>query len=388
MVDNRIFIYSGNHGKPDGIEDYLMIFENVLGSKGFQIEVSNQLHENAINIIIDEFTNYSENKKIIAFRKDNPNNICIFVLTEFVEKKFGVESFNNFGGIFDAASIALINVYLRLKRDDFPSVRLKDFVLLLLFSPILGAYFLADYIKYKALRLFRKNAVHPVGNFLKKQYSLFYFHMRYLGLKTLLKYADAIITSHEFIIQGYEKFDINGKKLNFLGVIYSEFNKNQVLDSLMIGKKLYIEITGSITLYRQNFLNTINYYISLMGLNKVFGLCKALPFSFLKEKVNRAAYSLHPPQTPDWKYCSPTRIYRAVAIEHNLPILTKHFSQNPIEDVCLIMENHYSLIKMIEMYFNRQIMLDFIEPRIETYNNIVKQRNAIIVKSLKAIGSK
>lgn len=66
-MDSRLFIYTGNHGKQDGIEDYLTLCKNVFGSRGFQVEVSTTLHINSTNIIIDEFTNYIENKSIAAF---------------------------------------------------------------------------------------------------------------------------------------------------------------------------------------------------------------------------------------------------------------------------------------------------------------------------------
>lgn len=387
-MDNRLFIYSGNHGKQEGIEDYFTLFKNILGSRGLQVEMSSTLHANSTNIIIDEFTNYIENGQIAEFRKNNPNNRCVYVLTEFAERKFGVESLNHFGGVVDSAIIALINVYLRLSRNDFTPVRVRDYATLLLHTPVLATYFSVATVKFIVLRLLGKNAPNPASNFLGKHHHLFYFHMRYLGLKAHLKYADAVISSHELIMPGFKNdLGVDGQKLHFLGVIYPEFNKQHVLDSLMAGKELFIEVTGSVTKYRQKWMSRINFQLKLLGIHNVFSSCQALPFSLLTKgkHIKRAAYSLHPPQTRNWKYASPTRIYRALEVDNNLPVLTTHFAQNPIEDVCFILRDRYSLEKMAEMFFNRKAMLNFVGPRIETYNEIVKQRNDVLTQALRTL---
>lgn len=390
-MDCPLFIYIGNHGKQEGVEDYLALLKKVLDSRGFQVEVSSTLRTNSINIIIDEFTNYIENCRIAEFRKNNPNNQCVFLLTEFAERKFGVESFNHFGGLFDSAFIALINVCLRLLRDDFASVRISDFAVLLLYSPVLAIYSLAVFPKYITFKLLRRKLPgRRAKDFFSSHHRLIYFHMRYLGLKAHLKYADAVISSHDLIMPGFEEdFGVDGQKLQFLGVIYPELNKQHILESLMVGKKLFIEITGSVTKYRRKWINRINLRLKLLGINNVFGKCKALPFSCLASVSGkppiRAAYSLHPPQTRNWKYCSPMRIYRALEIDHNLPVLTKHFAHHPIEDVTLLLKDWGSLVEMADMFHNKDAMLHFMETKIQTYNEIVKQRNDILAQSLKTL---
>jgi hypothetical protein len=362
----------------------------VLGSRGFDVRPSSALHANATNIIIDEFTNYIENRRIAVFRKDNPNNRCVFVLTEFAERKYGIESLNHFGGIVDAALIALFNVYLRLSRDDFPSARRVDFATLFMHSPVLALYLPMFCAKCIALGLLSKNAINPSGDFLRTHHRLIYFHMRYLGLKAHLQYADAVISSHELIVKGFaQDLGADGQKLTFLGVIYPEFNKQRVLKALVTGKKLYLEITGSVTRYRQKWINWLNGRINVLGIRNVFGLCAAIPFSLpaADKPANRAAYSLHPPQTRNWKYCSPTRIYRALEIDKSLPVLTKNFSQNPIEDVCFLLKDQDSLVELADLFFNREALLDLTGRRIETYNGIAKQRNDKLVQSLKTNGA-
>lgn len=384
-MDHRFFIYTANHGKQDGIEDYLTLIKNVLGSRGFQVEVSSTLRTDGTNIIIDEFTNCIENRRIAEFRKNNPERRCVLVLTEFWERKFGVESFNHFGGLFDSATIALFNVYLRMFRNDFPAIRIRDMAALLLQSPVLIAHGAITLMKYLALKLTGKKVASPVAYFLRRHHRLIYFHMRYLGLMAHLCYADAVIASHEAITRGFSgAIDIPKGKLKFLGVVYPELDEQNILGSLMKQKNPFVEITGSITSNRLKWVNRLNNLIELSGIHDVFGLTKPLPFSLLSsgEKFERAAYSLHPPQTKNWPYCSPTRIYRALQVDHNLPVLTKHFGQNPIEDVCFILKDQRSVLEMLEMYSDRTAMLNFVTPRIRKYNEIVKQRNDFLVKSL------
>ncbi len=389
-MGRRLFIYTGNHGKQEGILDYLTLLESVLGSRGFQVEASPTLRANSTNIIIDEFTNYIENRRIAEFRRSNLNNRCVFILTEFAECTLGVESLNHFGGLLNTATIALFNVSLRWSRQDFPAVRVRDFAALLLYSPILAGYFLTILVGYIARRLLGRNARNPVGEFLCRHHRLIYFHMRYLGLKAHLAYADAIISSHELIMNGFsEDRGIDGRKLKHLGVLYPQLAEEFALESLMVGKQLHVEITGSVSKFRKRWMKWVDFRVNLLGLNNVIGPCRSLQFSLLapSRQCERAAYSLHPPQSRSWPYCSPMRIYRALLADRNVPVLTKNFSQHPIEDVCLLLKDPSSFVALVEMFFNRESLRDFMSPRLKTYNAIAKQRNDILSKLLEAVGS-
>ena len=426
-MGRRLFIYTGNHGKQGGIEDYVSLLKHVLGARGFQVETSPTLRANSLNIIIDEFTNYIENRRIAKFCRSNLNNRCVFILTEFATCRLGVESFNHFGGLLDTAIIALCNVSLRWFRQDFPAVRIRDLAVLLLCSPILAGYFLTILVQYAALRLLARdrrcpvkeslarydrliysqlrlgraygcpllqmlkgNRRSPVGEFLFRHHRLIYFHMRYLGLKAHLECADAVISSHELIMHGFgEDRGIDGQKLKHLGAIYPQFDEEFVLERLMVGKKLHVEITGSLSKFRRKWMTRINRYIQVLGLNHVIGKCRALQFSLLESSRlhERAAYSLHPPQSRSWPYCSPTRIYRALVVDRNVPVLTRHFAQHPIEDVCLLLKDASTFVAMIEMFSNKEALRDFVGPKIKTYNAVVGPRNDALSKLLETVGS-
>lgn len=386
--DKYLNLYTGNHGRPDGIEDYVVLISKLMGDRGMPVKVSSTLDPHAVNLIIDEFTNYVENHRIAVFRKANPDSQIVIVLTEFVERKWGVESFNHFGNGFDAAAIALFDVYLRVIRDDLGRVGVSTLLKLFCFLPLLILQMVPDTVKFVFGRLIGKRIPHPVAKYLQTHHQTIYFHMRYLGMKACLRYANAVVASHEKIIEGFANdVGADGKPLRYFGVLYPELNERDVLDKLMIGKKLFIEITGSVTRYRQKWIERINRQLISLGLHNAFGYCMALPFSVLESSkpADRGAYSLHPPQKRTWPYCSPTRIFRALSVDHNLPILTHHFHQNPIEDVCFVLDGKRSIIELYEMYADLVRLKNFIEPRVRAYNEIAATHNDALAGKLRGV---
>jgi hypothetical protein len=155
----------------------------------------------------------------------------------------------------------------------------------------------------------------------------------------------------------------------------------------LLGKELFIEMTGSITKYRRKQVRRIDRAILSLGMHQVFGRCKVFPFATLQSKARRerGAYSLHPPQTMNWRYCSPTRIFRALSDEYSLPVLTRHHGQHPIEDVCFVMKNKYSIVNLYEMYHDRMLLIDFVANRLKTYNEVARLRNDEFVRRLRSL---
>jgi hypothetical protein len=172
--------------------------------------------------------------------------------------------------------------------------------------------------------------------------------------------------------------------LRHLGVLHPEFDEEDVLGSLMADKRLFFEVTGSVTSHRQACIDRVNREILALGMHAVFELCRVFSFSS-PDGERRGAYSLHPPQSEHWPCCSPMRIYRALAIDHNLPVLTRHFSQSPIEDVCFLLNGHRSLLQLYDMFHDRALLADFIGDRLRTYNQIAIARNDQCVAHIAAI---
>lgn len=382
-----IYIYIGNHGKQEGIEDFISVLQDVLINNGCDSEVSTSLRAGFTNIIIDEFTNYSQNRIISEFKKDNPESVLVLVLTEFVEKKYLISSFNNFGGIIDSALISSLNVVVRRVRDDYISVKLKDWLLMLLYLPVTLTYGISVSLWYICLSLVSKNNAYKFFSSIKKRiYKLAYLHMRFLGLEKFIKYADMVVLSHKLIESGLVSINwLKESDPKNLGVLYPEFDIESVLTNLLVEKSLYIEISGSVTAYRKMWISKIGRMLSMYGLNNSIGPTKTISFdaSTQSTDMQRAAFSLHPPQKEHWLYSSPTRLYRALHVDGNIPVITDYFGQHPIEDVCLKFNGLETLISMMEFYNNRDAAIAFFKPKIIKYNSVIKKLNTELIRRLK-----
>lgn len=366
-------LYIGNHGKRDGIEDFIEIISNILSRRGHMVTVSSELKIDSPNIIIDEFTNFIANKKIAEIKNTHPETKLIYVLTEFIESKYGVKSFNLFGGILDASAVSLINLFLRIRRSDFLPPKLSDFLSALILLPFSLLFFAV----YLGKMLLRRRKISLSGYV----HSKIYMHMRYLGFESMLRHADLLLLAHEANANGLKQLIKPGQPVG--GVLYPEVDKEKLIKNLFSKKSLSIEITGSVTKYRQKWINRINNTIVLLGIKKEFQMCQHISFSNKKNKDEpRGAFSFHPPQNAKWKYSSPTRIFRALTHDFNLPVLTKYFGQNPIEDICLIFDGDDSILQMYDFYHNKQKALAFLTPRISKYSSIAELENNKIAEAM------
>lgn len=369
-------IYIANHGKRDGIEDFITILSGAIQRQGHEVTVGHELNVENINIVIDEFTNAIRNEEISAFKQQNPGAKLVLVLTEFVEQRLLVTSFNFFGGLMDAAVIAALAVYLRLRRKDFNPPTFGDWLTAAIYAPVGALYFL-NHLRKNLRRRSRKglsDRIHLLG----------YMQMRYLGLEKMIACADGLILSHDMIADGIKK---QAKGIPVLGTLYPEIQAEEIRRNLFKDKQLFVEITGSVTHYRHQFILRINRLIDLLGLKHCFRYCKAISFEAIKDPdAPRGAYSLHPPQTKRWKYASPTRIYRALQYDHNMPVLTRVFGQHPIEKLCLEFkeDDNETLLDMYRYYKNPETLLERLEPLMAEYTETAARANETVVAGMLA----
>lgn len=383
-----LYLYTENHGSIDGIEDYIDLLQEVLGNRGVEVRVTTALVPNATNMVIDEFTNYVENNKIIELKKRYPETRLVFLLTEFVERAWGVKSFNHFAGVRSSAAIAIFNVYLKIVRDDFPRLRLRDVLTALLYSPIplIPSTFAA--LRYLANRVMGRPGPGPIASYLNKYGRLIYFHMRYLGYQACLRYADALVFSHEKVLSNVvSDSGVSIRPEMLIGVIYPELKVDDILANLMRQKELFIEITGSVSHYRHKWIERTNRLITTLGLHNQFGTTQAFAFGARRYGIRprRGAFSLHPPQTKKWPYSSPTRLYRALAVDYNIPILTHYFGQNPIEDVCFLLKDNRSIIELYNIFSDPDALSDFAKSRMQAYNEKVQPLNDVLTEKLRQL---
>lgn len=401
----KIYLFVGNHGSLDGIEDCVQILSKVFNDRGFNLGISDVLVPNSVNLIVDEFSGLFENKRIADFCNKSKENKCIFILTEFINCKFSVTSFNHFNGVFSAALISLANVCLRYLRSDLPNLRIRDLVQLFIFIPVFILLFLVQIFKVIISILVARNPRVSIQKLYSKFNNLIYLHMRFLGLQSMIKYAQGVILLHPSI-----KIDVLNSeaalKMNNLGILYPELDKSRILTGRG-SQNLLIEITGSITPYRQAWISRFNKAIQIMGGSNTFKYCVAFPFSVAKitSKNLRGSFSLHPMQSLSWPYCSPTRIYRALMVDGSIPILARNTLQHEIEDVCLHVfsgnfparktENPFliqiyisKILKLIErIYRDNQFKMEYLEPRIDKYQLVAKKNNDALMKAIEKIAS-
>lgn len=386
----RIHIYTGNHGTKAGIEEYIAMLRAIFMRKGWESEESPVLVPNEVNIIIDEFTNYVENRNLLELKKAFPATRYIYVLTEFLERRYLVRSTNNFNGLFEAASISILNVLIRLRRSDFGSARLSDWAMAVIYLPLFCFNTLVYVLAYAFLRfLGRSNAPAVLNRFRKRLHRLAYYHARFLGLEQFHPYADAVITSHEGILPGLIAAGwLKHGDARYKGVLYPEFDREFVLANIFRNKSMGIEITGTITRFRKRYVRKINTLIETYGLYHSIGHVRKLAFCSAvggPRSKARAAFSLHPPQTKNWRYSSPTRLFRALQADGNIPIITHYFGQNPIEDVCLRFKSEETLLRMAKYFASKDAAVAFLEPKIEKYNTIARNENDQLLEKISSV---
>jgi hypothetical protein len=374
-----INLYIGNHGdrNKNSVEDFVKFLTDILKGRGIDSEVSEELRDSGINIVIDGFDNYIINKQIVKLAESPASVRFVYFLTEYIEKHFMVRSFNHFGGIFDSAILSLINLYLRQKRKDFRRASFQDYLLFFLLSPMI-LIFGIRYFVGNIYRYFRYD--HSLSTLFHIDFRLrylLYMHTRYLGLEAMIGYADGIAFCHDGVRKGYEEFrEAVGAGTVPLGLFYQEFSSNDLPRNLQ-DKECYIEMTGRITQYRAGFAKKIDNCITFLGLHPFFGMTKCYSFFDVLEikPSKRGAFSLHPPQSVRWPYSSPTRIYRALCVDKNIPVLLKNLKQHPIEDLCLVYEDQKTVLTMYELYTNKSALPGFLEARVAQYLRLAKETN-------------
>lgn len=386
----RINLYVGNHGKPSGIEDYINNLRYMFTSRGFDFSVSSDLQKGRTNIIIDEFANFDENRRIVDFFSHNPDSPLVFVLTEFIETRFGVTSFNHFGGLIESALLVLISLYLRIKRVGSkwpaPARLFRRIVCVPLYVWHACHMVLHALINPQSKRTGRPAEKKGTGSRLRW---MVYMHMRYLGLEAMAEYAQGIILSHDGILPGLRKRFPALASARLMGTFYPEFRMADVGCQTLQNKAPCVEITGTITPYRAALVDVINASVRSSGLEQTFGQTRCYSFDQAHDGEARArgAFSLHPPQSENWRYSSPTRIYRALCVDGSIPFLTKSFQQHPIEEVCLLFKGDESIRTMYELYTKKALLDAYLKERVEPYLAIAGRANDELCRKIRQCAS-
>ena len=371
----QIQLFVGNHGRRYAVEDHIKLIQQVLGARGVEVQIVEELHDAKPTLIIDEFTNLAVNRDIRAFKAANPNIPIVVLLTEFIEKKWGVTSFNLFGSISTAAAAFCLEILARLRRPDFSRSSALKWVQCLFYAPF-AAIYLFQNRKMATIAMDRGQ----VDGDLKR---LAYMHIRFLGLQSMVDCLDGVILMHEKIATTHLFGSKTSRKLCDLGVIYPEFDIDAVMSKFWVDKHLGFEITGSMTRHRCQWLRRIGRDILGAGLINTYEPINDRSFKQTAQASDwRASYSLHPPQSGPWPYSSPARLFRAITEDGSLPVLTRSFNQNPIEELGIVYKGMETLVELREMHQNREHTRLAWAQHMMKYNKCVGPRNDLLVRAL------
>jgi len=199
----------------------------------------------------------------------------------------------------------------------------------------------------------------------------------------MIKHADLLLLSHPSILKGL-RLCLPAEKCGprICGVISPEFNPDDANNRIMHNTEHLIEITGNVTQHRQTLLDKINRDILIFGMNSDLKGGRARGFQQINPHEKRGTFSFHPPQSRHWAYSSPTRIYRAIAIDYSIPIISHYFGQHPIEDLCLIYSGPETLELMSKLIKDREACVNYLYPRMLAYNEKIKILNNQVIEAI------
>jgi len=383
----QVTLYTGNHQPTVGILDYIDILKFIFKRRGEHLTVSDTLDTHGVNLIIDEFSSYYTIRHLEETKQEHPDMRLVYILTEFVTPTAFFTTFNYFNGRVKWAFLPWYHIRVCRKRPEFgvtPNGR--DYFNAFLTLPTLGL--VGGY--YLALRLLGRLhlgfAQRRLKRFRKTVGNAAYLHRRFLGLQKMIAYADAVAIIHPKLMESAEYLKAQcGKENMKVFDLYPELDDGLYAASgkglkTFLEREMGIEQSGSITPYRHSFTILIN---AMIAENFRFNAVCEHSFSDSgKENQIAYAYSLHPPQSKDWRFSSPTRIYRGL-IQGSVPILTKVFDDHPIEQVALHFEaNCDFLFRLEDMQRNRNRLSSYLNPRISKYNQFVRPKNDVFIEGI------
>ncbi|MEC7488364.1 MAG: hypothetical protein VYA17_02120 [Pseudomonadota bacterium] len=274
----------------------------------------NGISSGDVVILIDDFSSYFELQKIIELKKRNDLKY-VLIATEFeTHTKNGV-SFNEFKLLARLPAITIrLLAYLYFWTPTFirKSRLLKFFIAsgaLIFFIP-----FLFTQGRTSMSELFGHIS------FLKR---CIYMKARRLGYERFIPSADLLIKTHPAI---------------------SDKIKDVILPPLtsqapFVDKK--IKVSGTETLYRVQKCNEFSERVRNSKKDFQFLFDGNIVFDNSKTQTSYG-YAYQPAQTPEWNKSNPIKIWRDYVFHGAIPIVDQKFSDHPIEDIAIIVEDFFS----------------------------------------------
>lgn len=369
-------IYTGNHQVTGHAQDMFILMRQWLTDNGQEFSESSNLRVGKVNLILENFSNYLSNEHISNFKKSHPDSPCILLVTEFIERKWGVTSMNLFGGPLDAALLSFMHIAISLKRPDLERVRFSSYLRGLAYSPLVAAGLVAVLIKYFFLKIIDTCAANGwKKDFSDRVYALGFYHTRYLALLRFLPTIDYFVFLHPGVrasIQRYGVLAANDPRLG--GVVHPTFAGDAVVNGLLRGKKLGFSMSGTISSYRQSCAAQLNRLLLIYGLKSVFGSVQLLAHRS-EQRPSEFAFALSPTKSAGWPYSSPLRTCRALTIEGAIPLVFHQYQQHPIDALAIPFEGVKSLRLLRSFYDDPDEARRYFGLKIAEYLRVARMNN-------------
>jgi hypothetical protein len=384
-ISNTINIVTYNHKSKLGIEDLHLLFSQIFIERGFNVINENYLKYNSINIIIDEFTGHRIRKDIQDFKRKKAGLIYI-VPTEFItEINLGVRSFNVFNpNFFYKLLFSLIFIFLSLyyflsnpfpKIFTFPKIKLGTGI-------------------STSIRRWGKKKITLLGlylckfNFVLKNFDKclliywafkknIYEFKRFYSLLLVIEYCDGFIHFHKVLEEQYKKHFSKIKSFYLSPRIDKKTFKNK-FGQLRFG----FTMSGTITSYRNECFDKLKSLFSEDNCDSLFRI-DSFKRDPIKKQKEAYQFSYNPGQSSNWNYSSPTRLYRAINVNHSIPVIDKRSFDSDIEDLAITLDKN--IVKYTkQLSKNNEFFKDYLQ-KIDLYNKKSKKINSVFFKKIDEI---
>lgn len=380
-MPKQVYIAVGNHTSLAGIHEIVYSLYSCL-SEEFSVSLTRSVRKDSVNIIIDEFSRFSDSVAVKKMKELYPNTKIVIIATEFITPitLFGVElikTFNFFGS-------------------------LRDWRMLL--TDALGTLF---------------------GG------TPSYTRMRYLGFLRALEHCDLLVAIHPPILptiaEALAKF---GPQLTTPLLVYPEIGPlSATVQNRLRNLPVGFTMTGTRTRYRRRitrklirtfrrigwFLPVYKYIPFKKGFTRDF-VSKYLPFmkvtatnaspagnisrlyvhddpispDYLSAQYNAISpqflFNINPPQSANWPYSSPMRILRAILIGQ-MPVITKRFHDHALEDVAAMWDGGTETAVELgtHQFLDRGAWLAKYQRSLAAYDRQAREANKPFVRAIMAL---
>jgi hypothetical protein len=401
-----IYIYTKNHSSNVGIQSLIKLIREIF--ENYQIILTKKIHNNATNIIIENFSN-SEVKNILKNKKKNVK--LILILTEFLNSKANIfncfELKKNYFKYIPFQYFTGRNIYLF-----FTSL---FFLFFYFFQNIEILYFLISYHIYLFLKkiaprkwyyknktiLYKHIKFHfnfdvkktPIYKYLRffeyiflfyflnrafenlrnsniyvKMVMYQYFRERYLNCRKIIRYADVIFVTHPNIFSQFKKYN---KNIYYLLPKIKKFKPN-----LEASGKFIFKFSGEYSKFRNIYFNTL---INKVNKKKSTNIKLKKYINLFKKKISKRSignfidlpnsekyrYSFHPRKNIIWYFSSPIRYLEAIN-KGEIPIISDNFKD--FFTINLTINVNSLLKKNIDFEKNYFKNLVLLKKKIKIYN--------------------